>query len=644
VAPISDNKTPAYLQSHAEIDWDDTGAPHSREFGDIYWNPNQGIAEKQHVFIEANNLTERWHETQSSFSILELGFGFGLNCLLAARLWQTIHEESEASPALPQTSAAADEPYAILNFISIEKYPVHVDALKRVYQTLNEKSLDPLAQRLIDQYPQATRGTHLIWLANNICLTLILDEGTEAIREISSQIDTIFLDGFSPGKNERMWNLELLSHLPEICHSETTLSTYSVSGNLRRGLTSLGFTIEKKQGFGRKLEMLTARLNNLHSRVRPRLKKTSKTHVTIIGSGIAGLACAKALLKRGFQVQMIDQLDKPVAGASSIAQLAVYPHISVRPDPFSLFSLSAFQYSIREQHCKISGYIRYPGNKDEAARFQRISDQFPSHFIASENSNNSACLIYKQGAWLRVMDAYATTLARLNIITGIEIAKIEKLANGWGLIDTQDNLVADTPNVILATGHSMLDILAPIDLNSNRGQAISIRYSSSSATDHSHDSIISNGKTLFPQDGQGHRVFSATNSRDSISVEPDHDDTQSLLAALGVMLDEPFELMSEQVGIRCTSRDRIPIVGRLPDWQALDHYCHQNRYKMTIENFGQYEKGLYVCTAFGAHGATHAPLCGEYLTKVICEEPVPKSWHELLSPERFKLRDRNKAG
>jgi tRNA 5-methylaminomethyl-2-thiouridine biosynthesis bifunctional protein len=639
VPTISDNDSPGYLQPYAQVEWDSSGAPHSGDYGDIYWNPNQGIEEKLYVFIEANKLRERWQNTSSSFSILELGFGFGLNCLLAARLWQMLQNEKR-TPAQIQKGP-------ILNFISIEKHPVDANALRKVYQTLDEAGLSSLSSCLIKNYPENSRGTHLIWLADNICLTLILGEDTDALEEVCGHVDAIFLDGFSPSKNERMWNIDLLSKLPPLCHAETTLSTYSVSGALRRGLTESGFTFQRIKGFGRKHEMLTAML--ISSTVKTSLaqaaskkQKLTDAPIIIIGSGIAGLACAKSLLKRGHLIVLIDKATKPITGASSINQMAVYPHISVRPDPFSVFSLSAFQYSLRENHAELCGYTRYAENETEASRLQRISNDFSDQFITCERVGDSFSLTHKRGSWLNVADAYAETLAQITIKSGVEIASVVKSENGWELFDTKGDFVCESATVIFATGHSNLDLLAPIGLNSNRGQAISVRTRPSTDGTNLNEAIVSKEKTLFPQDKYGNRTFSATNSRDSVSLIPSQTDTNNLIAALKTILSEPFELTSEQVGIRCTSRDRMPTVGQIPNWPALDDYCEQNRHRKELEEFKVYEDGLFVCTGFGAHGATHAPACGEYIARLVCGEPSPKSWGKLLNPGRFKLRDRNK--
>ena len=61
-----------------EIDWID-GLPYSPRYDDRFFQANV-IDETSEVFIEANNLIERWRlKEPNNFKIAELGFGFGLN-------------------------------------------------------------------------------------------------------------------------------------------------------------------------------------------------------------------------------------------------------------------------------------------------------------------------------------------------------------------------------------------------------------------------------------------------------------------------------------------------------------------------------------------------------------------------------------
>jgi tRNA 5-methylaminomethyl-2-thiouridine biosynthesis bifunctional protein len=96
----------------AQLHWrDDT--PEAVDFGDIYFSRDNGSAESRHVFLDGNNLRDRWQQLppSSTFVIAETGFGTGLNFLLAWQLWL------DTAP-----------PNANLFFISTELHPLtHAD-------------------------------------------------------------------------------------------------------------------------------------------------------------------------------------------------------------------------------------------------------------------------------------------------------------------------------------------------------------------------------------------------------------------------------------------------------------------------------------------------------------------------------------
>ena len=94
---------------HAQLNWDEQGRPLSRQFDDVYFSRESGLAESQYVFIQHNHLPERFAALKDgdTFVIAETGFGTGLNFLCA---WQCFVEHAPAG--------------ARLQFISVEKYPL----------------------------------------------------------------------------------------------------------------------------------------------------------------------------------------------------------------------------------------------------------------------------------------------------------------------------------------------------------------------------------------------------------------------------------------------------------------------------------------------------------------------------------------
>ena len=67
-----------------DIEWRD-GIPVSREFDDVYYSTDDGIAESRYVFLEGSRFLT--HAKDSKLAVAETGFGIGLNCLLTLDAW-----------------------------------------------------------------------------------------------------------------------------------------------------------------------------------------------------------------------------------------------------------------------------------------------------------------------------------------------------------------------------------------------------------------------------------------------------------------------------------------------------------------------------------------------------------------------------
>jgi tRNA 5-methylaminomethyl-2-thiouridine biosynthesis bifunctional protein len=104
------------LPQHAQIDWDDQGRPHSRQYDDVYFSTTEGSLETQYVFIEGNRLRQRFAELPADGCLVigETGFGTGMNFYCA---WQLFAEQATAG--------------ARLHFVSVEKYPLSLADLSR---------------------------------------------------------------------------------------------------------------------------------------------------------------------------------------------------------------------------------------------------------------------------------------------------------------------------------------------------------------------------------------------------------------------------------------------------------------------------------------------------------------------------------
>lgn len=227
---------------HAKLKWQENGTPIAIGFDDIYFSTQNGFAEATHVFLEGNNLPKRWQEENLSqpFTIAELGFGTGLNFLAA---WQAWAKTS-------QTTA--------LNFISVEKFPLTQEDLKKVLDYF--PATLPQAQNLLDNYPTLHPGWNKwSWPQNNVNLHLFIGD-VEDFFKTQFNAHAWFLDGFNPKENPQMWSKEVCQNVASRTHLGGTFATFSVARMVRENLAETPFVLQRSKGFGKKREMLTGKL------------------------------------------------------------------------------------------------------------------------------------------------------------------------------------------------------------------------------------------------------------------------------------------------------------------------------------------------------------------------------------------------
>lgn len=198
----------------------------------------------------------RWQH-QASYTLLETGFGLGLNFLATWATWL----------ADPQRCAQLD-------YVAIEAYPVTAHDLLRSAQALATEATppDPLVQRVQTLTPQLAacwadlqQGPNHWRLplvppedAGQLNLHLYVGEVQAMLACINARVDAVYLDGFSPAVNPDMWSQQTLALVAGLCQPGTHLASYTVAGAVRRRLAGLGFAVEKRPGLPPKRERLQA--------------------------------------------------------------------------------------------------------------------------------------------------------------------------------------------------------------------------------------------------------------------------------------------------------------------------------------------------------------------------------------------------
>ncbi len=213
--------------------------PYSIDFNDIYFNSEDGLQETEYVFIAQNQLKQRFAALENTtFTIIETGFGTGLNFLAVAAHWLALAPAS-----------------ATLRYLSIEKYPLCLDDLRRAHAVWPQFAA--ISHEFLSHYANLKAGNNQFSMAGRrMDIGLQVDDILTALPQINQKADAWLLDGFAPAKNAEMWSIEVFAHMARLSKSGTTFATFTSAGAVRRGLQAVGFQVNKHAGFGKKREML----------------------------------------------------------------------------------------------------------------------------------------------------------------------------------------------------------------------------------------------------------------------------------------------------------------------------------------------------------------------------------------------------
>ena len=202
------------------------------QVGENYHSRHGALQESRHVFLKTG--LEYFIEQNSAkeVSVLEVGFGTGLNFLLTAHYCTanaiTLHYTGIEAYPLSQDMISSTE---------YEQYvPVEIwEAFLSNYQASLHQVV-PLNPHCQLQTPHCK----------------LLQFTTE------KQYDVIYFDAFAATHQPEMWNQDAISHTIQFLKPGGVFVTYAITGNLKRMLKALGLQVQKVPGAPGKREMLRA--------------------------------------------------------------------------------------------------------------------------------------------------------------------------------------------------------------------------------------------------------------------------------------------------------------------------------------------------------------------------------------------------
>ena len=676
---------------HAQVHFNESGTPVADHFDDVYFSNDSGIDETQHVFVAGNDLAERWQQWRNpTFVIAETGFGTGLNFLVAMRAF---NEFRAANP---------DHPLKRLYFITTEKFPLPQQDMQRALEAF--PALKDEAQALASLYPMGLEGCHRLHFDNHsTTLDLWIGDVHELLPQwhspVNGLIDAWFLDGFAPSKNPDMWTDALFSQMARLSKTGTTFGTFTAAGIVKRGLAGVGFTIKKRNGFGRKRDMLTGVFDQDHENVQHKLRlpagpyyryvngsldKTSK--VAVVGSGLAAATACLALVKRGICTTLYFDGDTLASGASGNPQGGFYPQLHSEASIASRIQAHSFLYARQAydhtiEHAKacgladvahdFCGVIQLSFNDKVAERQNKLAaaDVWPEALIKPVNSKEvsdiaNLALPYSGlyiglGGWLSppqlvtAMIEEALQSGKLTLKPNHTYVSHEAVETTKQQVQIRFNLDSAESEEVITADHLILALGAGA-VNASDFDSLSLRPVRGQVEAIPTQMPIEQLNTVLCHKGymtpvfEGRHALGSTYVKNDLSTDVRSDETEMNLATHEQALANTDIVQALQhdgkarAATRLGSPDHQPVVGALHNFDSLkEHYTMLGVGKPLTSAPVLPSSVVSTLTCLGSRGLTTAPLMAEVLVSSLCKEPLPLS-NDLLNAvntSRFMTRE-----
>lgn len=577
--------------------WTDDGQPRSRLFGDVYFSAQDGLAETRAVFLQGCGLPGAWGGRRR-FVVGELGFGTGLNIAALLDLWRR-----------------SRSPGGQLHIFSIEAFPITAQEAARALGRWPE--LADIAELLTARWPGRARGRHRVDLPEfSAVLDLAVMDAAEALADWSGAADAWFLDGFSPALNPQMWSDEVLRLVAQRSAPGARAATFTVAGQVRRGLAAAGFAVEKRPGFGRKRERLEAHLPGEPADPPAR-------HVAIVGAGIAGASAARAVRALGAEATVVEA-ERPGAGASGNPAALVTSRLDAGLGEASRLHAQAFGRATalyaRVPGAVLSrGVLQFAKDPRDVGRFARIAaaDVFEPDDLALLDAEAASTLSGEPAPPAldqrtgQVVEPAPILEAWTGEVVMARVASLAPEGGTWRLLDAEGDEILRADIVIVAAAKGSGELIESLPLQAVRGQA---SWTSEAIC---APAAAWGGYVLATRTGL---LFGATHDRDDTGVEVRGEDHERNLATLAAALPGLHARVAKlplhgRAAVRAATPDRMPIAGEVAP-------------------------GLFALAGFGSRGFSQAPLLAEHVAALALGAPSPigRTAADLVAPDRFARR------
>ena len=197
-----------------------------------YHSRNGALQESNHVFLNSGLRYYLADKQVENVSILEVGFGTGLNFLL--------------------TNDFCTGKEITLDYVGLEAYPL---SLKLIKETEYNQIVSPKTWEMFYKNYEKVRSQSV--MLNQFCSLHIACIDAK-IYTTGLLFDVIYFDAFASANQPELWTKEFITHILSFLKPGGVFVTYAITGDLKRIMKSLGMKIEKAPGAAGKREMLRA--------------------------------------------------------------------------------------------------------------------------------------------------------------------------------------------------------------------------------------------------------------------------------------------------------------------------------------------------------------------------------------------------
>lgn len=200
---------------------------HLPDWNESYHSKHGAIQEAYHVFIK-NGLSVF---QEKSVSILEIGFGTGLNAFITYLETKKNHQTVE--------------------YVGVDAYPVQEEEAFQMNYVSELNAFDE-----IEIY---NKMHHCSWEKKQfISDTFSLTKRKQFFQDISDEnaFDLIYFDAFGFRVQPELWTFDIFKKMHNSLKPKGILVTYACRGSIKRDMLQCGFQVEKLPGAPGKREML----------------------------------------------------------------------------------------------------------------------------------------------------------------------------------------------------------------------------------------------------------------------------------------------------------------------------------------------------------------------------------------------------